>query len=185
MDPRGKARRARHVPYRESKLTRLLQDSLGGNSRTLMIACISPAESSYEETLSTLKYAHRARMIRNAPKVNTEPQAAAVRELLDQISDLKAQLEAYRHREQMLHKLYHETRAKMEARERSEAEAESRASQPSPLALLLGACCTPSPKKGSARRRRRASAPAGASAPTLDERREHLLRCCEAEDAEV
>ena len=50
-----------HVPYRDSKLTRLLQDSLGGNSRTLMIACVSAADSSLEETLNTLKYAARAR----------------------------------------------------------------------------------------------------------------------------
>ncbi|KAL0352049.1 UNVERIFIED_CONTAM: Kinesin-like protein KIN-4A [Sesamum calycinum] len=52
-----------HVPYRDSKLTRLLQDSLGGNSRTVMIACISPADINAEETLNTLKYANRARNI--------------------------------------------------------------------------------------------------------------------------
>jgi len=50
-----------HVPYRDSKLTRILQDSLGGNSRTSMIACVSPAESNFDETLNTLKYANRAR----------------------------------------------------------------------------------------------------------------------------
>jgi len=49
-----------HVPYRDSKLTRILQDSLGGNSRTTMIACISPAEYNFDETLNTLKYASRA-----------------------------------------------------------------------------------------------------------------------------
>ena len=52
---------AKHVPYRDSKLTRLLQDSLGGNSRTVMIACVSPADVNYEETLNTLRYADRAR----------------------------------------------------------------------------------------------------------------------------
>ena len=52
-----------HIPYRDSKLTRILQDSLGGNSRTTMIACVSPAESNYEETLGTIKYASRARNI--------------------------------------------------------------------------------------------------------------------------
>ncbi|PNH12123.1 Kinesin-like protein KIF21B, partial [Tetrabaena socialis] len=63
-------RRGSHVPYRESKLTRLLQDSLGGNSRTAMIACISCADEVLEETLNTLKYANRARNIRNKPVVN-------------------------------------------------------------------------------------------------------------------
>ena len=51
------------VPYRESKLTRILQDSLGGNSRTTMIACVSPAADNYDETLNTLKYASSARRI--------------------------------------------------------------------------------------------------------------------------
>eukprot|EP00466_Bigelowiella_natans_P019752 jgi/Bigna1/57911/fgenesh1_pm.37_\ len=54
-----------HIPYRNSKLTRLLQDSLGGNSRTLMIACISPADINFEESLTTLKYADRAKKIKN------------------------------------------------------------------------------------------------------------------------
>ena len=58
------------MPYRDSKLTRLLQDSLGGNSRTVMIACVSPADVNFEETLSTLKYANRARNIKNKPIVN-------------------------------------------------------------------------------------------------------------------
>ncbi|XP_023331717.1 osmotic avoidance abnormal protein 3 [Eurytemora carolleeae] len=54
-----------HVPYRESKLTRLLQDSLGGNARTMMIACLSPAETNFEETISTLKYAHTTKSVHN------------------------------------------------------------------------------------------------------------------------
>ncbi len=62
-----------HVPYRDSKLTRILQDSLGGNSRTSMIACVSPAEINFEETLNTLKYASRARNIKNKPIVNRDP----------------------------------------------------------------------------------------------------------------
>ena len=61
------------IPYRDSKLTRLLQDSLGGNSRTSMIACVSPAEYNFDETLSTLNYASRARKIQNKPKVNRDP----------------------------------------------------------------------------------------------------------------
>jgi hypothetical protein len=62
-----------HIPYRDSKLTRILQDSLGGNSRTTMIACVSPAESNLEESLSTVKYASRARNIKNKPVVNRDP----------------------------------------------------------------------------------------------------------------
>ncbi|KAI8970484.1 P-loop containing nucleoside triphosphate hydrolase protein [Mycotypha africana] len=61
-----------HIPYRNSKLTRLLQDSLGGNSQTLMLACISPAESNANETLSTLKYANRAKNIKNTVTINHE-----------------------------------------------------------------------------------------------------------------
>ena len=69
------------MPYRDSKLTRILQDSLGGNSRTSMIACISPAESSYEETLNTLKYASRARNIKNKPVINRDPHSQQICEL--------------------------------------------------------------------------------------------------------
>ena len=64
---------AGHIPYRDSKLTRLLQDSLGGNAKTVMIANIGPAAWSYEETLSTLRYAQRAHNIRNQPRVNEDP----------------------------------------------------------------------------------------------------------------
>ena len=64
------------VPYRDSKLTRMLQDSLGGNSRTVMIACVSPADVNMEESLNTLRYADRARRIRNRPVVNRDPNAA-------------------------------------------------------------------------------------------------------------
>mmetsp|Transcript_20322 Transcript_20322/g.40662 ORF Transcript_20322/g.40662 Transcript_20322/m.40662 type:complete len:599 (-) Transcript_20322:63-1859(-) len=64
----GRARSA-HVPYRESKLTRILQDSLGGNSRTLMVACVSPESTDFHETLNTVVYASQARNIRNRPVV--------------------------------------------------------------------------------------------------------------------
>ena len=67
-----KRRAGAHVPYRTSKLTRLLQDSLGGNSHTLMLACVSPADSNFQETLTTLRYAHRARNIKNKPKANVD-----------------------------------------------------------------------------------------------------------------
>ena len=59
-----------HIPYRDSKLTRLLQDSLGGNTKTVMIAALSPSDNNYEETLSTLRYATRAKSIKNKPVVN-------------------------------------------------------------------------------------------------------------------
>lgn len=70
-----------HVPYWDSKLTRILQDSLGGNSRTTMIACISPAEYNYDETLNTLKYASRARNIKNKPVINWDPNSALIASL--------------------------------------------------------------------------------------------------------
>jgi hypothetical protein len=68
-DP-AKARTTTYIPYRDSKLTRLLQDSLGGNAYTVMIACVSPIEYNAGETLNTLKYAARARNIKNAAKAN-------------------------------------------------------------------------------------------------------------------
>ncbi|KAK7915847.1 hypothetical protein WMY93_011608 [Mugilogobius chulae] len=72
------------VPYRDSKLTRLLQDSLGGNSHTLMIACVSPADSNMEETINTLRYADRARKIKNKPIINIDPRAAELNQLKKQ-----------------------------------------------------------------------------------------------------
>ena len=67
-----------HIPYRDSKLTRLLQDSLGGNSKTVMIACVSPADVNFDETSSTLRYAGRARNIQNKAIVNKDPGAFEV-----------------------------------------------------------------------------------------------------------
>jgi len=75
-----------HIPYRDSKLTRVLQDSLGGNSRTTMIACVSPHDSNYEETLNTLKYASRARNIQNKPIINRDPQTILINALRDQLT---------------------------------------------------------------------------------------------------
>lgn len=81
-----------HVPYRDSKLTRLLQDSLGGNVKTCMIANISPTESSIEETLSTLRYADRAKRIKNQPKINEDPKDTLLRKYAEEIRTLKDQL---------------------------------------------------------------------------------------------
>ena len=74
---------------RDSKLTRLLQDSLGGNSHTLMVACVSPADSNLEETVSTLRYADRARKIKNKPIVNKDPRMAELNRLRSQVQQLK------------------------------------------------------------------------------------------------
>ncbi|VDK86471.1 unnamed protein product [Litomosoides sigmodontis] len=82
-----------HVPYRDSKLTRLLQDSLGGNSRTVMVANIGPASYNYEETLSTLRYANRAKKINNQPRINEDPKDALLREFQDEIARLREILE--------------------------------------------------------------------------------------------
>jgi kinesin family protein 4/21/27 len=76
-DMSGKDHTTAHVPYRDSKLTRILQESLGGSSHTLMLACVSPADSNLEETSNTLRYASRARAIRNAALRNEAPSAAA------------------------------------------------------------------------------------------------------------
>ncbi|XP_037049564.1 osmotic avoidance abnormal protein 3 isoform X2 [Bradysia coprophila] len=84
--------KTKHVPYRDSKLTRLLQDSLGGNTKTLMIACISPAAYNYDETLSTLRYASRAKNIHNKPKINEDPKDAILREYQQEIMKLKQML---------------------------------------------------------------------------------------------
>lgn len=82
-----------HIPYRNSKLTRLLQDSLGGNSKTVMCASISPADSNYVETISTLRYACRAKSIQNLAHVNEEPKDALLRHFQEEIKELKRQLE--------------------------------------------------------------------------------------------
>ncbi|XP_041075610.1 chromosome-associated kinesin KIF4-like isoform X2 [Polyodon spathula] len=81
-----------HVPYRDSKLTRLLQDSLGGNSHTLMIACVSPADSNMEETINSLRYADRARRIKNKPIINVDPRAAEMQRLQQQVQELQVLL---------------------------------------------------------------------------------------------
>lgn len=80
------------VPYRDSKLTRLLQDSLGGNTKTCMIANIGPADYNTEETLSTLRYASRAKNITNKPKINEDPKDTMIREFQEEITRLKIEL---------------------------------------------------------------------------------------------
>eukprot|EP00903_Cladosiphon_okamuranus_P009741 g9262.t1 len=84
--------RSLHIPYRDSKLTRLLQDSLGGNTKTVMCANAGPAEYNYDETVSTLRYANRAKNIKNKPKINEDPKDAMLREFQEEIQRLKDQL---------------------------------------------------------------------------------------------
>ncbi|XP_004573500.1 kinesin-like protein KIF3B [Maylandia zebra] len=85
--------RSSHIPYRDSKLTRLLQDSLGGNARTVMVANIGPASYNVEETLTTLRYSNRAKNIKNKPRINEDPKDALLREFQEEIARLKAQLQ--------------------------------------------------------------------------------------------
>lgn len=89
--------RSPHIPYRESKLTRVLQDSLGGHTKTCIIATISPAKVSLEETLSTLEYASRAKSIRNKPRVNqTTSKQALIKDYVAEIERLRGDLLASR-----------------------------------------------------------------------------------------
>ncbi|XP_024138098.1 kinesin-like protein KIF21A isoform X2 [Oryzias melastigma] len=94
LGDRGK--RSTHVPYRDSKLTRLLQDSLGGNSQTVMIACISPSDRDFMETLNTLKYANRARNIKNKVVVNQDRASQQISALRTEIARLQMELMEYK-----------------------------------------------------------------------------------------
>ena len=84
-----KRRKTDHIPYRDSVLTWLLRENLGGNSRTAMIAAISPADVNYDETLSTLRYADRAKQIVCKAIVNEDANAKIIRELKEEIAKLK------------------------------------------------------------------------------------------------
>ncbi|KAM4523768.1 kinesin-like protein KIF21A [Fundulus diaphanus] len=91
-----RSKRSTHVPYRDSKLTRLLQDSLGGNSQTIMIACISPSDRDFMETLNTLKYANRARNIKNKVMVNQDRASQQISALRTEIARLQMELMEYK-----------------------------------------------------------------------------------------
>nr|XP_017035125.1 kinesin-like protein Klp98A isoform X2 [Drosophila kikkawai] len=90
--PNGASKRVLYIPYRDSILTWLLKDSLGGNSKTIMIAALSPADCNYSETLSTLRYANRAKNIINKPTVNEDSNVKLIRELREEINKLKSML---------------------------------------------------------------------------------------------
>ena len=91
-DPKHKKTKGMQVPYRDSVLTWLLKDSLGGNSLTAMIAAISPADINFEETLSTLRYADSAKRIKNHAVVNEDPNARMIRELKEELAQLRQKL---------------------------------------------------------------------------------------------
>ncbi|XP_073459654.1 kinesin-like protein KIF1B isoform X11 [Aquarana catesbeiana] len=89
-----KKKKSDFIPYRDSVLTWLLRENLGGNSRTAMVAALSPADINYDETLSTLRYADRAKQIKCNAIINEDPNAKLVRELKDEVSRLKELLRA-------------------------------------------------------------------------------------------
>ncbi|XP_067860911.1 kinesin-like protein KIF21A isoform X5 [Heptranchias perlo] len=91
-----KSKRVTHVPYRDSKLTRLLQDSLGGNSQTVMVGCVSPSDRDFMETLNTLKYANRARNIKNKVMVNQDRASQQINVLRGEIARLQMELTEYK-----------------------------------------------------------------------------------------
>ncbi|KAL8561687.1 hypothetical protein ACOMHN_054984 [Nucella lapillus] len=88
-DPKKKSN---HIPYRDSKITRILKDSLGGNAKTVMICCISPASSNFDESLNALKYANRARNIKNKPVINRDIQSIRFEEMQSEIMKLREEL---------------------------------------------------------------------------------------------
>jgi myosin heavy subunit len=89
-------KRDQFITFRNSKLTRILQDCLGGNSNTYMIACVSPAESNFEESLNTLKYASKAMNIKNTPIINRDPQSALISQLRQRIFELEVENRKYK-----------------------------------------------------------------------------------------
>ncbi|XP_032590194.1 kinesin-like protein Klp61F isoform X2 [Drosophila grimshawi] len=113
--------RAPHVPYRESKLTRLLQESLGGRTKTSIIATISPGHKDIEETLSTLEYAHRAKNIQNRPEVNQKlTKKTVLKEYTEEIDKLKRDLMAARDKNgiYLAEETYNELTLKMDSQKR-------------------------------------------------------------------
>jgi kinesin family protein 18/19 len=88
-----KTKKGFFVPYRDSKLTRMLKDSLGGNCKTVMISCVSPGSSSFEETLNTLKYANRAKNIKTKVTANKRLVSMHIAEYKNIINDLRSEIE--------------------------------------------------------------------------------------------
>lgn len=95
-DPSSRAAKKIHIPYRDSKITRILKDSLGGNANTLMICCISPSSNNLDESINALKYASRARYIKNKPIVNVDPHSQKVAQMQSEIQALREELSRQR-----------------------------------------------------------------------------------------
>lgn len=122
---------ANFIPYRDSVLTWLLKDSLGGNSKTCMIAAISPAD--YDETLSTLRYANQAKRIKNKAVVNEDPNARLIRELKEELQALRDTLMIYAPEE--VEKIIQQKKTSKSS-SRASSRATARASSTSPMLLI-------------------------------------------------
>jgi kinesin family protein 3/17 len=120
-----------HIPYRDSSLTKLLRDSLGGNARTLMIAALGPADYNFMETMSTLRYAENAKKIKNKPKVNMDPKDALLMQYQEEVLRLQAQLKAGSPEGQAEYyeKVIKEMEAKVEKQRKQLADASSMAAE--------------------------------------------------------
>ncbi|NXB77699.1 KIF27 protein, partial [Donacobius atricapilla] len=101
-------RKSVHIPYRDAKITRILKDSLGGNAKTVMITCISPSSLDFDESLNSLKYANRAKNIRNKPVVNYNPEKDRIDEMELEIRLLREALQSQQINNQHLHNLNEE-----------------------------------------------------------------------------
>ncbi|XP_027736181.1 kinesin-like protein KIF27 isoform X6 [Empidonax traillii] len=101
-------RKSVHIPYRDAKITRILKDSLGGNAKTVMITCISPSSLDFDESLNSLKYANRAKNIRNKPVVNYNPEKCRIDEMELEIRLLRDALQNQQGSNQYLHNLNEE-----------------------------------------------------------------------------
>ncbi|KFP11454.1 Kinesin-like KIF27, partial [Egretta garzetta] len=101
-------RKSVHIPYRDAKITRILKDSLGGNAKTVMITCISPSSSDFDESLNSLKYANRAKNIRNKPVVNYNPDQDRIDEMELEIRLLREALQNQQASNQCSHDLNQE-----------------------------------------------------------------------------
>ncbi|KAG1084290.1 hypothetical protein G6F42_021852 [Rhizopus arrhizus] len=131
--PNHKKSSSAHIPYRDSVLTWLLKDSLGGNSKTAMIAAISPAD--YDETLSTLRYADQAKRIKNKAIVNEDPNARLIRELKEELQALRDTLMIYAPEEVEKITLQKKSSGRT-SRSRASSRATARATTASPMLLL-------------------------------------------------
>ncbi|XP_014724575.1 PREDICTED: kinesin-like protein KIF27 isoform X2 [Sturnus vulgaris] len=101
-------RKSVHIPYRDAKITRILKDSLGGNAKTVMITCISPSSLDFDESLNSLKYANRAKNIRNKPVVNYNPEKDRIDEMELEVRLLREALQSQQVSNQHLHGLNEE-----------------------------------------------------------------------------